>query len=71
VAAQIPAPAPAIMTMDLPTGENDVVVTRPGSLTVAETNGNKCLAIVSVWGSLSMSTNSLVPIWEAADLVMA
>jgi hypothetical protein len=59
------------MTMDLPTGENDVAVTRPGSLTVAETNGNKCLEIVSVWGSLSMSTNSLVPIWEAADLVMA
>ena len=71
MAAQIPAPAPAITIMDLPTGENEVAVTWPGSLTVAETNGNKCLEIVSVWGSLSMSTKSLVPICDKAGLATA
>ena len=71
VAAQIPPPMPTMKAIDFPTGENDVEDARPGSLTVAETNGNRCLEIVAVWGSLSMSTNSLVPIWDAADLAMA
>ena len=62
VAAQIPAPTPAIVTMDLPTGEKDVEIAWPGSLTVVETNGNKCREIVSVWGSLFISTYSLSPI---------
>ena len=71
MAAQATAPAAAIMAVDRPRGENDVEDTRPGSLTVAETNGNRCLEIVAVWGSLSISTNSLVPIRAAADLAVA
>ena len=61
-AAQIAPLTPATTAIDLPNGENDMEVTCCGPLTVAETNGNKCLAMVSVCGSLLVSTNSLSPI---------
>ena len=47
-AAQIAPPTPATAAMDLPNGENDMEVTCCGRLTVTETNGNKCLAMVSM-----------------------